>query len=164
MRLVALNRETDLSAVVNRLYPELTAARRRTVEAALLKANPSLASSQGFKPGALVNVPDVSDLKLNTAAGKDPTEDMLGTLKVAVEAYQKVLFADLDGARADIERQQELLRRTDVAAAIHADPSAPPLAASLERNLDTRSKVLEDKKKSLDAVFTKIVKDLAALA
>jgi len=164
MRLVALNRETDLRAVVNRLYSGLTAARRRTVEAALLKANPSLTSGEGFKPGALVNVPDVSNLKLNTAAGKDPTEDMLGTLKAAIEAYQKVLFADLDGAGADIERQQELLRRTDVAAAVRADPSAPPLAASLERNLDTRGKALQDEKKRLDAVFTKIVKDLDALA
>jgi hypothetical protein len=163
MRLVALNRETDLGAVVNRLYPELTAGRRRTVEAALLKANPSLTSGERFKPGVLVYVPDVSGLKSNTA-GKDPTEDMLGVLKTAADAYQKVLFANLDGAQADIERQQELVRRADVAAAIRADPSAQPLAASLERNLDARRKDLSDKKKRLDAVFTKMAKDLDTLA
>jgi hypothetical protein len=163
MRLVALNRESDLGAVVNRLYPELTAARRRTVEAALLKANPSLTSSEGFKPGALVYVPEVSGVKSNTV-GKDPTEDLLGVLKTAVEAYQKVLFSNLEGAQADIQRQHELVRRTDVAAAIRADPSAQPLAASLERNLEARSKDLADQKKRLDAVFTRMAKDLDALA
>lgn len=163
MRLVALNRETGLGELVNRFYPDLTAARRRTVEAAFLKANPSLGSPEGFKPGALVNVPAVSGLKLATAAGKDPTEDMVGTVRGAVEAYQNVLFANFEGARADLEQQQALLRRADVAAAISTDPDAPLLAASLERNLETRRELLEDQKKRLDGVFAKIVKDLESL-
>ena len=163
MRLVTLHRETDLSSVVNRLYPNLTAGRRRTVEAALLKANPSLSTSQGFKSGTLVSVPDLPDLKLKTATGTDPTADMVDPLKAAVESYQELLSANLDAAQTDLERQQELLRRTDVAGAIHGDPDAVSLAASLERNLDARRKALEDEKKNLDGVFTRIVKDLDGL-
>lgn len=164
MRLVALNKETDLGTVVNRLYPELSAARRRTVEAALLKANPSLSTSEGFKSGALLSVPDLPDLKLKTTAGKDPAADMVETLKAAVESYQELLSANLNAARVDIERQQVLLHRTDVAGAIHVDPNAQPLAASLERNLDTRRKALDDEKNGLDAVFKRIVADLDGLA
>jgi hypothetical protein len=163
MQLVTLNKETDLRAVVSRLYPGLTAARRRSVEAALLKANPSLSTSEGFQSGALVSVPDLPDLKLKTAAGKNPTADMVETLKAAVASYQELLSANLDAARADIERQRELLRRSDVAGAIRSDPSARPLATGLARNLDTRRKALVDEKTSLDKVFTRIVKDLDGL-
>ena len=164
MRLIAIEREADIGALAERLYPELTPDTRKQAEAALLKANPGLQRSGTLRPGLLVSVPDLSELGVKPAThGKDPAADLLNVLKAAIGGYRAVLASRHDAAQADVEQQQRLLHEREIAAAIGADRNAAELARTLAANLEARSKAIDDEKHRADAALARIAHDLDRL-
>jgi hypothetical protein len=165
MRLTTLQKnETSVSALVERIYPNLTEASRRKAEAAVIKANPHLSGAEAFRPGAVVTLPTAPELKPRPGvAGNDPVDDMLSGLQVAVASYHDELVKRLDQAVADLGKQEEILKQKEVATAIKGNPAATELAKSLVESLRERKKIAAGEKKGYDATFAAISKDLGSL-
>src|ERR1700756_3180646 len=154
MRLITIEREADLGALADRLYPDLTPQTRELVGAALLKANPGLARSDAFRPGLVVRVPEIPELRLKpSASGKDPAGELLGTLKEAIAGYRAQLANSFTTAEDEVNKQEELLKQRDVAAAIGVAPSAAQLAKILATTLAERRKSVADGKTRVELAF-----------
>ena len=165
MRLTTLQEdETSASALVDRIYPKLPKASRKKAEAALLKANPHLAVTGAFRPGVVVSLPSDPELKPRPGiAGKDPVEDMLGTLNEAVSGYHEDLVKRLGESIVDMTSQEEILKQREVVAAIEATPGAVELAKSLTRSLREGKKAAGIEKEAYHTTFAAIAKDIGSL-
>lgn len=165
MRLTTLQKnETSVSALTERIYPNLSDSARKKAEAALIKANPHLVERGAFRPGVVVTLPSSPELKPRAGiAGKDPVADMLGNLQDAVASYHDDLAKGLDESIADLSRQEELLKQKEVAAAIKASPAAAELARSLVGSLRERKKIAAEEKKEHATTFAAMAKDIESL-
>jgi hypothetical protein len=166
MRLTVLKQgESSVSALVERLYPNLGDSARKRAETALLKANPQLSGRDAFRPDAVIAVPTLPDAKPRPGAvASDPGEEMLKALGEAVANYRDDFGNGIERAIADIAAQEELLKQKEVAAAIKADEDAVALAKSLVATLRERKKSLGEERKSHTELFGRIGKDVAAMA
>lgn len=165
MQLTTLRSETDIGALTDRLYPNLTPQSRSTVEAALLKANPQLARAEAFRPGAVVILPPVAGLEPRPAeVGKDPAADLRAILKAAVADYREQITIGLKTAMGEISNQQGLLASETIAPAIGGDPGAQEIAKGLSEWLRQRMDTLENNRQQLDTAFEAIAKDLDTMA
>ena len=166
MRLTTtLKSETDVSALADRLYANLTPAARKKAEAALIRANPHLATGKKLQPGLVVNLPDVPGLTVRPAAtiGKDPVGDLIGGLQEAVGGYRDQLAKNSDAAQADLDQQEALLKQREVAAAIKGAPAAAEIVKAFAAGLKERRKAIEVDRKSRDEMFDQMTKDLGSL-
>lgn len=166
MRLTTtLKSDTNVSELADRLYADLTPESRKVAEAALIKANPSLARGEKIRPGLVVNLPDGPKLKVRPAAavGKDPVASMLGTLEDAVASYRDQLAKTSETAQADLDQQEAVLKQKEVAAAIKATPAATEAAKALVASLRERRKLIVAERKQQDEMFDLIAKDLGSV-
>jgi hypothetical protein len=164
MRLTTLTNDTNIGALAERLYANLTPETRRAAESALLAANPHLSRAGAFKAGVVVQVPVVAGVRVKEAsAGHDPVNDALKELAEAVTDYRKQLDASIGATKQSLADQAALLKTRDVKAAIDKSPEAKPLATSLAASLTARTKAMTDLEKRMPTVFTALVKDLESL-
>lgn len=164
MRITTLKGEASLAELADRLFSITDAGARQRAEAALLKANPTLDRASGFLSGAVVVIPEVPDLKIRAAAGdQEPVEDVRRSLLEAVESYQAALRKRTDEAASDLDRQAELLKDREVAAAIRKDEVATNLSKELTASLRTRGKAIAEERKRQEEVFGQMTADLKAL-
>jgi hypothetical protein len=164
LTLVTLRNETTLRQLVERIYGTLDAKDRSNAEAQLLKANPHLAGKEAFRPGALVRVPPVRDLKPRPEAAnsQDPVSGTLGTVATSVAEYRTRLASRLDAAAADLDAQGELLKDREVAVALKRT-GATDLAKQLSEGLRARGKTLAEERKRHEALFKSIGDDIERL-
>lgn len=161
MRFTTLKSEDSVGALADRFYANLNAKSRKLAEAALLKANPQLARSNGFKPGTVVNVPEVPGLKVKSATtGQDPVDDLLTGLSAAVSGYREHLAKGLEAMKSDMGTQRDLLKDKGVARVLKSEPGAAELARSLAELLLQRDKDIPEAQQQQDAVFEQIGKDI----
>jgi phage tail protein X len=165
MRLTTLKTsEADVSALAQRLYPNLNENSRKKVESALLKANPHLAETGTFRPGVIVSLPSIPGLKPKPGVvGDDPVDEMQIQLKAAVADYQEAMAKRIDEALADLASQEEILKNKEVAAAIKSEPDATELAKELVASLRDRKKTLAEEKKVQAEMFARIADDIGSL-
>jgi phage tail protein X len=165
MRLTTLKTsESDVSALTQRLYPNLSEVKRKQVETALLKANPHLSDTNAFRPGVVVALPTIPDLKPKTGAvSDDPVDEMRSGLQEAVLNYKDDLDKRLDEALAEVASQEALLKQKEVAAAIKATPDAAELAKELTASLRQRKTTLAEQKKTQAETFARIADDIGSL-
>ncbi len=156
--------ETNIGALVERLYPTLSASQRHEAESALLKANPHLLDDAAFRPGAVVALPEVQAFKPKaSAASSDPLAETLDLLSDALKAHREQAASRIDSTAANLAAQEETLNNAEVAAAIKRTPGAAELAKDLADTLKSRKKTLTDEKKTQAALFDQIAEDLNAL-
>lgn len=164
MRITTLKGETTLAALADRLFSVTDAGARQRAEAALLKANPKLERASGFRPGVVVVIPEMPDLKNRAAAGsQEPVEDVRQSLLEAAESYQAELRKRTDEAASDLERQAELMKDKEVAAAIRKDEVATKLSKELTTSLRARGKAIAEERKRQEQIFGRLTADLKAL-
>jgi len=156
--------ESDLSALAHRLYPNLNENGRKRVEMALLKANPHLAEANAFKPGILVRLPDLPDVTLKPgSASDDPVAGVMEQLSEALQEYQAILLQGSKERREELDNQEQILKRGEVAEAIKKSPEATELAKNLKTSLHDEKKMLDEEMKTREALFKRIAEDLATL-
>jgi phage tail protein X len=164
MRLTTLQKtETSISALAERIYPNLGDSARKKAEAALAKANPQLAKPGAFRAGVIVNLPDDIKPRPGTASA-DPVTDTVSGLQDAVTAYHDALIEGIRASIADMVAQEKILKQKEVATAIKANPSAAELAKSLAASLRQRARLAEQEVKAHDATFAEIAKDIESLS
>lgn len=165
MRMTTLQKnEASVSALVERIYPNLSDAARKNAETALLKANPQLAKAGAFRPGVVVTLPDHPDLKPKPGlASADVVAEALDGLRTAATNYQDVLAKNLEASIADMTAQERILKQKEVAAAIRANPAASELAKSLAASLREREKLATQQIKAYEKTFAEIAKDIESL-
>lgn len=156
--------ETNIGALVERLYPTLNASQRQAAESALIKANPHLLDSAELRPGAVVALPEVQAFKPKAnAASSDPLAETLDLLSEALKAHRVQAASRIDSAVANLAAQEETLRDKEVAEAIKRAPAAAELAKDLANALKSQKKSLAEEKKAQQALFERIDADLNAL-
>lgn len=166
MRLTTtLKSETNVSTLASRLYGDLSPEARKKAEAALIKANPHLASGKALRPGLVVNMPDVPGLTVRPAAaiGKDPVADLIGNLQEAIGSYRDQLAKNSDLLQVDLDQQEAVLKQKEVATAIKAAPAAAEVAKAFTVALRERRKEIEVNRKGREEMFEQIGKDLGSL-
>ncbi len=157
--------DATVSELADRLYADLTPESRKVAEAALIKANPSLARGEKIRPGLVVTLPEVPKIKVRPAAavGKDPVASMIGTLEDVVAGYRGQLTKTSDAAQADLDQQEAVLKQKEVAAAIKATPAAAEAAKALVASLKERRKSIATDQKQREQIFDLIAKDLGSV-
>jgi phage tail protein X len=164
MRVTTLKSESTLRELSVSLYGRLDADTRKRAEAALLKANPQLAASKAFRPGAVVVLPEVTDLRARAdTLGQDPIEELREALAGALASYREHLTQRADELKSDLAQQTELLKDRDVSAAIKKDAAATELARQLAEALRARDKTRAEDRKRQEATLEKTSADLKAL-
>jgi hypothetical protein len=160
MRLTTLASETDIGALADRLYdlgcdPQL----RRQAETALLAANPQLTRIAAFRPGVMVTLPDMPELRLRSeAVGLDPVDDTFALLKRAVADYGDALLERSEAARRNVDRQREILKAIVESGAVD---SKAALVHSLQTFLKEREAAITgDATEQLRKTFEQIASDL----
>jgi hypothetical protein len=134
MRMTTLKTsESNISTLLQRLYPNLSESKLKQAEMALLKANPHLTEAGDFRPGVVVTLPSDTGLK-----PKPGIVDELAT-------------------------QEETLKNKEVAAVIKDMPNAAELAKELTSSLRERKRAMAEEKKVQDELFARIGEDIAGI-
>lgn len=136
-----LGRERTLATLARRVYRiegEGSAERQRRAEAALLAANPRLATAAGFRHGAAVVVPPVAGLEhtADVAAAATGDRPLTGATALRLQALESRVE---DGfRRAETHRKESLERLSDsrfVAEARKALPESVEVIAKAREHL-----------------------------
>lgn len=116
MRVTSLLKESSLTAIAERLYANLTDGSRKLAESALLNANPNLAKPDGFRPGAIIHVPDVPSLKRNPSdfAQEDPVSNTRKMLVQALEEFQAKSKEVFSSNLTELKGQIDFLAQNDL--------------------------------------------------
>jgi hypothetical protein len=158
--LITLQNETTLRQVAERAFGTLDEKDRRSAEAALLKANPQLATRDAFRPGAVLRVPSVGDLAPTAAAAPDdPVSDVREAIGAALELYRGRLGTNLDAVTSELATQEALLKDREVAAALRK-AGAVEITKELHESLRARAQAFAEERKRQEALFARLRDDL----
>ena len=134
-----LHAETSLAAIADRLYTKLTDSSRKTAESALLKANPNLGRPDGFRPGAIIQVPTLPSLTLKTTdiAQEDPIGHTREILVQAITRYRVASKETFVSNQADIKKQIKLIDQNELTNAPNSRDT-PIIGKELKSELEIR--------------------------
>jgi hypothetical protein len=164
MRITTIKKtDTDIQALVKRLYPSLSEASRTQVQAALIKANPHLADTTRFKPDAVIHLPETGFKPSAGAVNEDPVESTLAHLSESLTAHAERVAQVYKAAAEDIETQGALLKNEVFQTAIKGDAQATELAKQLVTHLRDRKKLNDSEMRDRQALMARITKDIDAL-
>ncbi|QHQ36664.1 hypothetical protein [Algicella marina] len=143
-RIATLGRERRIATLARRVYRiegTGSAESQRLAEAALLRANPRLATPEGFRNGAAIVVPAVRGLELAEAvlATRAAPEDLAGETRLRLQASASRIegrfVAAEASAAASLQQIQDPAFRRTLARTL---PEAEELVATAERNIAQR--------------------------
>jgi hypothetical protein len=161
---IALGKERNVRELAERVYGGSNAAALARAEKALVKANPQLATAEGFRAGAVISVPEVSGLAVRPdTTAPDPVNAVRATLAEAAAAYRDELAKELETRAAELDAQEKLLKTREIAAAIKNEPGGPELQKQLGETLAQRAKAIAEARKDQDKLFDRIAADVKAL-
>lgn len=143
-RIAILGRERRIATLARRVYRiegADNAEAQRLAEAALLRANPRLATAEGFRTGAAIVVPAVSGLQLadavqtSRAVPKDLAAETRLRLQASASRIEGRFGAAETSAAQSLEKLQDPAFRRTLARTL---PQAEELVATAERNIAKR--------------------------
>lgn len=155
--------DTDIQALVGRLYPTLNPASRLLVEAALIKANPHLGEATRFKPDTVIHLPDTGFKPAAQSAGDDPVAGTLAQLDGSLQAHAKEISVRYEAQAQEVEAQERLLKDKAFQTAIKNDAQAMELAQQALIHLRDRKKRIDGERRDRQALLEQIAKDIGAL-
>ena len=166
MAFIPLRTEKSITEIADKVFGNLSETNRTQAEAALIKENPALKNFSDLKPGTLIRIPKVPDLKQrNTRSISDPEGDL-------VKEYMDQLksFSDsLQNNNEKLQKQQReaiaLLKKEEISALINKNPQASKLSEQLQQHIDedtkNRKQLISDHEvaiKALKADLEKLLK------
>jgi hypothetical protein len=165
MRMTTLKTsDSNISTLLQRLYPNLSESKLKQAEMALLKVNPHLTDAGDFRPGVVVTLPSDTGLKPKPGiVDDDPIDEMHSLLQDSLKVYKDIQATRIDEALAELATQEETLKNKEVAAVIKDLPNAAELAKELTASLRERKKTLAEEKKVQDELFARIGEDIAGI-
>lgn len=155
--------DTDIQALLGRLYPTLNPLARTQVEAALIKANPHLIDATRLKPDTVIHLPDTGFKPAAQSAGDDPVADSLEHLGGALQAHAKRISRLYEEQARDIDTQESVLKDKAFQTTIKGDAQATELATQLLGHLRERKTRVDAERRDRLALMDRIAQDIAAL-
>ena len=161
MRVTSLLTESSLTAIAERLYANLTDGSRKLAESALLNANPNLGRPDGFRRGAIIQVPTLPSLTLKTTdfAQENPVSQTREILVQALKGFQAASKEILSSKQTELKGQITLLGQVDFTKA-RKTHEIPPKAKVLISELEQRLQESKIRHSSLMAALEHAKNDL----
>jgi hypothetical protein len=166
MRLATIKGERELSDLVARLYHLESPEARALAEEALLKANPHLADLRTLREGTPLLVPHVPGVRAVPEGGPLAAGalDLAEQLRRALDQTRTALDAAGDAAVREAKVAVELLKSREVKALAEKFPEVKDRLGSAAEEAKARQRDAEQSAKLRKQVFTRLRKQLDALA
>jgi hypothetical protein len=162
MRIIAYRGEKKLADLVDKAYADLTPARRKAAEAALLKANPQLKSLARLKSGTVLTIPEVPGARVRPRKGQEgPDDEIRAVLAEQLAAFGERMAKRHEAHQADLKEQLGLLKDRQLKKAIGEDPALQELSAAAAAKLRTEAKEAAASGKNLAQALERLAADLA---
>jgi hypothetical protein len=127
MPIIVYKGERKLADIVSRVYgADLKAVDVKRAEAALLAANPQLATLREVKEGAVLAVPQVPGVAAARSDAPDAQQAAIAAGKDDLDAYRRRLGTRLDEERKTLDVTAELLKSKEAKALAKAAPESAP--------------------------------------
>lgn len=164
MPITTFRGEKTLADIANKLFARLTPRQRKTVEDALLKANPQLREIASLRTGAILHVPALPELRAKTRrALENPDEQLAAQLRDDLSAYGKRLAERNKAAQAQVAATAKLVADRNLAKAIGDDPALRTLLEDIGKSNGMREQALAQRQKAFDVALEQILKELDRL-
>lgn len=153
--------EKNLGELADKLFAGLTARQRDKTEAALLRANPQLAELTTLRAGAILQVPDMPELRVKARrAGENPDEQIAAQLNAELAELDKHLAQRHAAAAAAVEETDRVLADKRLGKLIGQDRSLHELVQGLGKANAARKQDLAERGKQLKEVLGKLKGEL----
>lgn len=153
--------ERSISAIADRLYVGLTDTQRKKVEAVLLRANPHLAKIKDVQAGAILQVPDIPELRPKLDPNNEqPTAQVASNLSDALNAYDKHLAERFAASEVTTRTQLALLKSAGFKRAVADTKNVKNVAGSAASALQARSEADSKQKSAAQAAIEQALGDL----
>jgi hypothetical protein len=164
MPITTFRGEKTVADIADKLFARLTARQRKTVENALLKANPQLRDIASLRPGAILQVPAQPELrgKLQRAL-ENPDKQLAGQLRDDLNAYGKRLAERSQAAQAQVAATAKLVADRTLAKTIGDDPALKALVKDIGKNNGKREQALAQRQKAFDVALEQMLDELERL-
>ncbi|MBW8317208.1 MAG: hypothetical protein K0M73_20425, partial [Hydrogenophaga sp.] len=136
---------------------------REKAEAAILKANPRLNDLSTLPRGAVLQVPDLPELRPKARrTADDPPARIASEIGEALAGYGQQLAQRTQQGQADNKEHSSLIRSDAFKRALEKSPELKEQAALTTRALELRGKELAERAKTVEAAIQGMLKDLKA--
>jgi len=161
MPITTFSGEKNLGEISDKLFVRLTARQREKVEDELLKVNPQLRELSSVPPGAVLNVPDIPELRAKARTTPDgPDAQLFAQLRADLSGYSKQLATRNDEVKAAIAETRKVLADQVLTKVIGDDKVLRTLADGIGKANAEREQDLEEQQKALGEAFEQMLKDL----
>lgn len=163
MPITSFRGEKSVAEIADVMFERLTPKQREKAEAAILKANPRLNDLSTLPKGAVLQVPDVPELRAKARrAADDPPAQIASEIGEALSSYGKQLAQRTQQGLADNKAHSALIRSDAFKRALEKSPELKEQAALTTKALELRGKELAERAKTVEAAIQGMLKDLKA--
>lgn len=164
MPITTFRGEKTLADIADKLFVRLTPRQRKTVEEALLKANPQLRDIASLRPGSILQVPAQPQLRGKAQRVlENPNQQLVGQLRDDLSAYGKRLAERHEAAQVQVTATAALLKDKNLIRATGGDAALKQLLGDIGKSNGQRKQNLNARRKAFDTALEQIQKELESL-
>ncbi len=161
MAIATFRGERNVSEIVDKLYSRLTPLQRKKAESTLIKANPQLTNIRKLPQGAILQVPDLPELRAKTNRSLENPDDQIAKRVIdALDAFSKHMSKQVSNEQAAIKQQTALLKSAKFKKDTSGSEESQALAKDAAKALAARSKNIGERRKKVEASIKLAMKDL----
>lgn len=161
MPIASFRGEKSVAEIADKLYLRLTPKQREKAEAALLKANPQLKDINKLRPGTILRLPELPELRAKTNRSLDnPAAQVADTLAESLSDYAKVLAERYQRDQEATKTQIALLNSAKLKKELADAPVLQKQADEARKTLEARVKAVELRQAAVDSAVKQALKDI----
>lgn len=163
MAIASYRGEKNVAEIADKLYARLTPKQREKAEAALLKANPQLKDINKLRPGTILRLPDLPELRAKTNRSLDnPDAQIAKVVSEAVSGYARVLGERYKNDQESTHTQITLLGSAKLKKELGNAPALQKQAEEARNALEVRIKAVGARQTAVDTAIKQALKDIEA--
>lgn len=163
MAIASYRGEKSVAEIADKLYLRLTPKQREKAEAALLKANPQLKDLNKLRPGTILRLPELPELRAKTNRSLDnPDAQIAKTVSESLSSYAKVLGQRYKSDQESTHTQIALLGSAKLKKELGNAPALQKQADEARKALELRVKAVDVRQATVDTAIKQALKDIEA--
>jgi hypothetical protein len=161
MPIATFRGERSVDEITDKLYTGLTDRQREKARAAMLEANPQLATIDKVRNGSVLRVPRLPELRAKTNRSlENPDAQVALGISDALADYRKSFALRVKQSQASVQAQTKLAGSAGFKRALEQHAGAGELASAMERSLKQRATILDQRAERFERALERVVKDL----